>query len=225
MTYIFGTLSSLLLIMAISCAAHGGECTFSEEINVLVLEGNSPGDAGRAFTDLVHCFYCLRYQRHTESNRWAGAITAAYFQSRRESPLRDRIKLIGEKYLAGPQDTQEQSILAHEAALTLAHYGIAQAGGYDIFSIISADTIQLPLVELAALNDPRTVKVLEQYYKKARVKGLDDIRNKDALISVLNCLYHISGAEAFKLAEAIAADEADPFLIERAKRIVNRGVH
>lgn len=214
----------LLLLTLLCCSSFvfGGVCIHGTEYYVLKIEADPREDLKDL--NLHHCFRCLRWERHTESNRWAGPVTAEYFRSKRESPLRDRIRSACLKYLDGPQTDKKERLIAHEAVRTLAHFGIGHVGDHDVFEILTSDDPSLPLVDLAALGDPRTVPVLKESYIDLKKSDLAADRIRKECITVLNCLYHISGNEAVQLAEFIVKIETDSLLIERAKRVVNRKV-
>jgi len=139
--------------------------------------------------------------------------------------LRDRLIEATRPYLAdgSPNDSPD---IQYEAAITLAHWGVSQVDGWDIFSIITGRIPFRPgefhtaMMALAALDDPRTPDFLATTYDSIRGRALPE--ETELLIATLNCLYHLSADEALLVATRIAENETDPVLRDRAKRVVER---
>jgi hypothetical protein len=208
-----------LLLVAATIAVFAGEvsagvCTRGDEDYLECLESNlgptTPLDSVR------WCLECLRYERYSEYQRWAGPKTAEYFRSRRASSLRDRIVVACGSYLDGPLD------LRSDAACTLAHYGVGVVGAHDIFALASQSEIHTKWVDLAALGDPRTADYISVEYRKNRPLGLDGPWKRWRLLSMVNCLYHIPGARAVDVGKELHAAEDDAELMDRLERVIRR---
>jgi len=194
--------------------ASAGVCIDGDEHYVECLERN-PGPA-TPLDSVRGCLECLRYERHSESQRWAGPITAEYFRSRRGSPFRDRIVAACGSYLDGPSN------LRSEAACTLARYGVAAVGGHDVFALVTESESHTKWVDLAALGDPRTADYISVEFEKNRPLGLDGPWKRWRLLSMVNCLYHIPGARAMDVAGELRAAEDDAELVDRLERVISR---
>lgn len=201
--------------------AMAGECVYPESY-VECLEHYSPGQQWVQH-EQGYCFFCLKYNGDFFSHRWAGPIAADYFKSRREDRYRDRIgmacvRIISDRAQCGSVTDE----FGYAAAGVLAHYGIASANEYDVYSILIQRPDKIDLIDLAALGDPRSVQWLSARYDSLRAIGLEKPFNRTAIQDVLNCLYHIPGQEAVDLARTIEAKETDANLRSRAHRVLSR---
>lgn len=224
------TLPSLLLaclvagIMSTSWQpATAGECTWPDSSYVACLEKYSPGEQW-SYGEWEYCFRCLQFGRGVGGAHWAGPLAVDYFRSLRESRYRDRVEAACTRILC---DRAKSGSLtdgfASAATGILAVYGIAEAGGYDIYSLLFQQPDQgRLLVSLAGLGDPRSVPWIAARYDSLRALGLEPPANRWALEATLSCLYHIPGREAVALAQAIETKETDAGLRQRAHRVVNR---
>lgn len=188
--------------------AIGGECLFHDEY----VAAYEQGDLNT---------YCLTYQRFTETNRWAGPVSAEKIAERRQSPYRDRILEASKRYLESHKSSEEFDDILYDVSRVLAHHGIAQLDSLDVYEILVSRPTSVRLVDLAILGDRRATKFIEVRYRRIR-DALSPSYTGEALISLLNALYHIPGDEALRLAQDIAESE-DGILRERALRVLERG--
>jgi len=199
-----------------------GECLEGEEQWVQCLETGKDKDGP---CDPQSALYCLSLNLPFATNRWAGPVAAGVLGGRRDSPYKERLARALLPRLDERSDLLRARPMAFQAARVLARYGIGRLGEHDVFAIlISAEPP--PLVDLAALGDPRTVDFLADRYaellaQRTSSKPSRDLREQ--AISLLNCLYHIPGDAAVELARSIMAQEPDAMLVERARLVVARG--
>lgn len=222
-------LVSAALALAISLApliASAGECTNPDEDYLRLLERGagivvsiplpSPREVSAALS-------CLAYSR-IDIGRWAGPRTASFFTSLHHSPFRERFVAACTPYLLGRTEaTREDPEIAFEAATALAMYGVDEAGGQDIFRILTQgdprDRTRLPYFAMASLADPRTLPFLRARYDS--LASAPPARNTQFWkTQLVNCLYHLPGDSVVTFAEEIAAADPDTAVVARARHVV-----
>jgi hypothetical protein len=198
---------------------YAGECSDGAQDYLTCIERFAEG-----LTDArpLHCLGCLRWDGHAARNRWAGPNAAARFRSCRKSSLRPRLATAGRRILDGHLETGGSRTLVRELLRTLAHYGIDRVGEHDVFQLLTANSETLFYIDLASLGDPRTVPLLRTRYQALRDRGLGSDADREELVAVLNCLYHVPTAAAVRLAAEIRDAESDPLVVERAQLVVDR---
>ena len=218
----------MIIAILASCwsGAWSGECIKSQQDYLQQLEGGLDDSSP---SDLQHALWCLRMPciGDVGGNRWAGPNTKEVLRRCTESEFRSRLVATCKPYLAMPKESGTYGAdLAYEAAMTLAHYGVSSVDDHDIFEMLTTRKLRHPfhlrwlLMALAAQDDPRTVSFLAQVTDSLRTDSDADYEN--GMITVLNCLYHITDASSLDLARSIVETEQDPVVIERAKRVLDR---
>lgn len=169
---------------------------------------------------------CLECDFDTSKNRWAEPKAAVHFRQCREDSLRSRIAAALGPYLKLDASVDSLAAMRDRAAVTLASYGFTDVDSVDIYGIIvgriapnpNGLLFNLPL--LAAMDDPRTLPFVATVYDSLRGDNLRKQREK--LIAILNCVYHLSDPGAVAFAQKVAESERDPMLVERARLVLQR---
>ncbi len=112
--------------------------------------------------------------------------------------------------------------LRYEAARTMAHYAIGTANSEDIYTILITHRDDPPWLDLAVLGDHRTVNFIRELYSLRRPLGVEQRANAEALIAMLNCLYHLPTDDAVNLARGLISTETDPKLRDRLTLVIDR---
>lgn len=200
----------------------GEECGDEREAYLEVLEGRRdlPYRAFRSATDCLECDF------NTSKNRWAGPTAAAHFSRCRKDSLRTRIAAALKSYLEMDASNDSLEAMRERAAVTLASYGFTEVDSIDVYEIIvgrigpTPNGLVLNLPMLAAMDDPRTLPFVTAIYDSLRGEGLR--RQREKLIAILNCIYHLSDPAAVAFAERVAESERDSLLVERARLVARR---
>ncbi|MFN0151823.1 MAG: pepsin/retropepsin-like aspartic protease family protein [bacterium] len=211
-----------LVAAFVPSSAFGGECTDGDDAYLEVLEGRR--------TLPYHGYFgaasCLECDFDVGTNRWSGSLAAEALRGCRASPIRARVAAALDRYVKLDASNDSLAAMRDRAAVTLASYGFTSADSVDIYEIIAARiatdpnglAFNLPL--LAAMDDPRTLPFVTAAYDSLRGGSLR--RNREKLIAIMNCVYHLSDAGAVRFAEQVMRTESDSLLVERAALIVNR---
>jgi len=212
----------LLVAAIVPPPAFGGECADGDDAYLEVLEGRR--------TLPNHGFFgaarCLECEFDAAANRWSGQPAAEVLRDCRSAPIRARLAAALGPYLKLDASNDSLAAMRDRAAVTLASYGFASVDSIDVYEIIVARieadpnglVFNLPL--LAAMDDPRALPLVTAVYDSLRGGSLR--RNREKLVAIMNCLYHLSDPGAVRFAEQVMRTESDSLLVERARLIANR---
>ncbi len=206
---------ALAAVAACAGSSSAGECTYSREHYVAVIE------AGPAHEEFPHVLWCVNDESHIWTPLWAGKHHAARFAAARADTMVPRIREAARRLLALPESPNaEWRLKVLEVA---AAHGIARVDSLDVFAELFTGKRRLYSHDyglMAILQDCRAVPILRERYLDLRADPA--AVDADEAVHVLSCLYHLPCSEAAALATELAADEKDAKLLERLRRVTER---
>lgn len=204
---------AILIVFAVWAGpSPAGECVHGDDYYLECLEGEHTEDP--EYPGISKSLRCVGVHGKHQM-RWGNKAEREYLFSSQTYEQRQRLIAAAEKYVADPT--------AKSAALqVLALHGIRQAGKVDVFSELTATRYSDYVIwyQLAALQDPRTVKFAESRYGEIRGRKPQlEKRDRDALLEIVDCLYHIQTPESRTVLRDIATDEDDLLLRQYIKDV------
>lgn len=202
----------LLAVLLLAGVLEAGECPRSAAYYIEALKSKSPGD--HLGPSPASCLSCAGIPRKMYQ-RWGIEAEKAYLFSMRKSTYREDLISEAKRFLSDPP-TRDYSILV------LAFQGISTADSVDIFKELterdSYPFFYLKWYALASLQDPRTINYAEKQYRQTKMANPKlNTESRDALMEIIDCLFHFPAQESRPLLKRIADQENDKQLRQYIK--------